>query len=387
VGGMKKARRHRGGNLRLHILPILVWFVALGGVIFLLSHRRQRFEVLGLAQGQVRQISSTSMGRLQNVPVQLFESVREGDVVAIIDTVLDHKHLEVELKAKQAVFLAEIKQLQAELKATGNRLTVEAANRKNDMVDTQRRFALDVENARLRTLQLKASLEPDQIRLEELELDSKILAAQEPLQANSAILYEQKKLKKQQEALAKEIDEKRHLLVQAESDLEQAISRRDEFALRQPVNPELQTVLEPIQAAIHVKEVQIAEILTDRQALELKAPFDGIVSEIQRKSGEAVLAGEPILSIAETKPREILAYANQKLASRLEANMKVKLIKNSIPQQIANSQITHLGPGVQLVPEQLRGDPAVPEWGRPMLIRVPPNMNLMPGEIVGIKGL
>jgi len=384
---MKKARRHRGGNLRLHILPILVWLVALGGVIFLLSHRRERFEVLGLAQGQVRQISSTSMGRLQNVPVQLFESVREGDVVAIIDTVLDHKHLEVELEAKKAVFMAEINQLQAELKATSNRLTVEAANRKNNMVDTQRRFAVDVENARLRTLQLKASLGPDQIRLEELELNSKILAVQEPLQSNSAILYEQRKLKKQYDALAKEIEEKRHLLVQAENDLQQAISRRNEFALRQPVNPELKTVLEPIQAAIRVKEVQIAEILTDRQALELKAPFDGIVSEILHKSGEAVLAGEPILSIAETKPREILAYANQNLASRLEANMKVKLIKNSEPQQIANSQITHLGPGVQLVPEQLRSDPAVLEWGRPMLIRVPPNMKLMPGEIVGIKGL
>lgn len=384
---MKKARGHRGGNLRLHILPILVWFVALGGVVFLLSHRRQRFEVLGLAQGQVRQISSTSMGRLQNVPVQLFESVREGDVVAIIDTVLDHKHLEVELEAKKAVFLAEIKQLQAELKATGNRLTVEAANRQNDTVDTQRRFAVDVENARLRTLELKAELEPDRIRLEELELDSKILAVQEPLQPDSAILYEQKKLKKQYDALAKEIEEKRHLLIQAENDLEQAIRRRDVFALRQPSNPELQTVLEPIQAAINVKEVQIAEILTDRQALELKAPFDGIVSEIQRKSGEAVLAGEPILSIAETKPREILAYADQKLASRLDANMKVKLIKNSMPQQVANSQITHLGPGVQLVPEQLRSDPGVPEWGRPMLIKVPPNMKLMPGEIVGIKGL
>jgi len=384
---MKKHKRHRDGNLRLHILPILVWLAALGGVIFLLSHRRERFEVLGLAQGQVRQISSTSMGRLQNVPVQLFESVREGDVVAIIDTVLDHKHLEVELEAKKAVFMAEINQLQAELKATSNRLTVDAANRKNDTVDTQRRFSVDVENARLRTLELKASLEPDQIRLEELQLDSKILAVQQTLQPESTILFEQKKLKKQQDALAKEIEEKRHLLVQAENDLQQAISRRNEFALRQPVNPELKTVLEPIQAAIHVKEVQIAEILTDRQALELKAPFDGIVSEIQRKSGEAVLAGEPILSIAETKPREILAYATQKLASRLEANMKVKLIKNSVPQQIANSQITHLGPGVQLVPEQLRGDPAVPEWGRPMLIRVPPNMNLMPGEIVGIKGL
>ena len=255
------------------------------------------------------------------------------------------------------------------------------------MVDTQRRFAVDVESARLRTLELKASLEPDQIRLEELELDSKILAVQEPLQSNTAILYEQKKLKKQYDALAKEIEENRHLLVQAENDLEQAISRRDEFALRQPANPELETVLEPMRAAINVKQVQIAEILTDRQALELKAPFDGIVSEIQRKSGEAVLAGEPILSIAETKPREILAYANQDLASRLEANMKVKLIKNSIPQQVASSQITHLGPGVQLVPEQLRSDPGVLEWGRPMLIKVPPNMKLMPGEIVGIKGL
>lgn len=384
---MKMLRGHRGGNLRLHVLPILVWLGALGGVILLFSYRAERFEVLGLAQGQVRQISSTSMGRLQNVLVQLFEPVGEGDVVAIIDTVLDHKHLDVELVAKKAVFLAEIEQLQAELNANRDQLTVEAANQQNDLAAEQRRFAIDVENAKLQTLKLKAVLEPDKIRLQELELDSKILAAKVVLQPSNTIFYEQQKLKKQRDALSKEIEENRRLLTHAENDLEQAISRRDKFALRQPPTPELKTALAPIQAAIKVKEKQIAEILADRVALELKSPFDGIVSEIQRKSGEAVLAGEPILTIAETKPREILAYADQDLATRLRANMKVKLIKNSDPQQVANSQITHLGPGMQLVPEQLRHDPAVLQWGRPMLIKVPPNMDLMPGEIVGIKGL
>ncbi|MHC4395538.1 MAG: HlyD family secretion protein [Planctomycetota bacterium] len=384
---MKMPGAHRAGNLRLHILPILVWLGAVGGVVLLLSYRTQRFEVLGLAQGQVRQISSTSMGRLKNVPVQLFEPVKEGDVVAIIDTVLDHKHLEVELEAKKAVFLAEIRQLQAELKATHNRLTVEAENRENDMVDAQRRFYVDVVNARLRTLELKAVLEPERIRLDELELNAKILTARGASQQNSTILYEQRKLKKQYDALAIKIQQNQRLLTQAENDLQQAIERRDKFALRQPSNPTMDTVLAPIREAINIKQEQIGEILTDRVALELRSPFDGIVSEIQRKSGEAVLAGEPILTISETKPIEILAYADQKLASRLQENMKVKLLKSSEPPQIASSQITHLGPGVQLIPEQLRKDPAVPEWGRPMLIKVPPDMKLMPGEIVGIKGL
>ena len=79
------------------------------------------------------------------------------------------------------------------------------------------------------------------------------------LQPSNAIFYEQQKLKKQYDVLSKEIEENLRLLTHAENDLEQAISRRDQFALRQPPTPELQTALAPIQAAIKVKEEQIAE--------------------------------------------------------------------------------------------------------------------------------
>jgi hypothetical protein len=45
-------------RLRQHFLPILVWLCAVACVVVLFSRRSQRFEVLGIAQGQVRQIAA-----------------------------------------------------------------------------------------------------------------------------------------------------------------------------------------------------------------------------------------------------------------------------------------------------------------------------------------
>ena len=100
-----------GGSLRLHILPVFVWLAAVAGVVLLFQHRAARFEVLGMAQGQVRQIAATCTGRLISVPVELFQDVKKGDTVAIIDTVLGNENLEAEL----ATVSAEVQHLMAQL--------------------------------------------------------------------------------------------------------------------------------------------------------------------------------------------------------------------------------------------------------------------------------
>lgn len=386
-------------NLRLHILPIFVWLVAVAGVAALFQRRAQRFEVLGMAQGQVRQIAATCTGRLKSVPVELFQEVRKGDPVAIIDTVLDNEHLEAELSAASA----EIQRLSAEVEATRDRLTAEATNIETDRIASQRRFYVDVENARLRVLELKATIETDRMMLEDLELNSKIYAAQNILDQNDTAHYERRKIKVEYNVLVRKIEENQHLLAQAENDLKQAHQRRDEFAQRQPQLPSIDRALEVVRRAINVQERQVDALLARREPLILKAPIDGVVSQILRRpvrrtgegvvrqmirrSGEAVGVGEPILTISATKPSEIIAYVSGEQLGWIRKGVKVEVIKENEPAQIGKSQVTYFGPIMEVMPQRLWTVPDMPQWGRPMLIKIPPGLKLIPGEIVGIKVL
>ncbi|MHC4483362.1 MAG: hypothetical protein ACYSW4_07410, partial [Planctomycetota bacterium] len=57
------------------------------------------------------------------------------------------------------------------------------------------------------------------------------------------------------------------------------------------------------------------------------------------------------------------------------------------PAQVAASQVVYLGANIELMPQQLWQNPNIPEWGRPVLIKIPPGPELVPGEVVGIRGL
>lgn len=385
-----------GGSLRLHILPVFIWLAAVAGVVALFQHRAQRFEVLGMAQGQVRQIATTCIGRLKSVPVGLFQNVKKGDTVAIIDTVLDNEHLEAEL----ATVSAEVQHLMAQLVPAQETLLAEEADRKSDWIARYRRFSVDVEQARLNILEIKTLIETDRMLLEDWDLEVQV--SQELLDKKAVTSYDLQKAKVQYDALAKKIEENEKLLAGAEEDLKQAQLRRDEFARQQPHYPEVDSALEVIRKAIMVQEKLVEQLLARRTPLVLKSPIDGRVIQVHgrprdvalrrpgevvlRKDGEVVLAGEPILTIAETKPREIIAYAGLRQLGLIRQGMKVQLVKNTEPQQIATSEVTHLGATLERMPEYLWQVPNIPQWGRPILIRIPPGLKLLPGEVVGIRG-
>ena len=98
-------------------------------------------------------------------------------------------------------------------------------------------------------------------------------------------------------------------------------------------------------------------------------------------------AGDPILAVAEAEPSEVVAYVNEQQLGRLKKGMPVELVKTRMPPQIAPSQIADLGPTIELMPQRLWRNPNFPQWGLPVLVRIPPGLDLIPGEIVGIRGL
>jgi multidrug resistance efflux pump len=382
------------GRFNLHIMPVLIWLVAVAGVVGLFQKRWQGFEIVGMAQGQVHEVAATVAGRLKTVSVELFETVNRGQVLAT----LDDEFLNVQI----ATISAEIERLQAELNANRNLLTAEAANRQTDWSSTYRRFCFDAEQVKLSTLQLKTQIETDRIMLQDLELDVKI--SKDLLAKDAVTPYDLQKAQVAHDVIATQIRENEHLMAQYEQDLQTAEQRRDEFTQNQPVVTSLDSALEPIRKAIKVQEGLINEFSAQRVELVLKAPIDGVVIQIRGRAnevalhrpgesilhrpGEIVLAGETILTIAQAAPTEIIAYADETQAGQIRENMQVEIVKNTPPAQIAKAvRVTHVGPTIELIPLRLLRNPNIPQWGRPFLVKIPPGLELTPGELVGIRGL
>lgn len=380
-------------RLRRHILPILVWLSVVACVVGLFTRRSQHFEVLGIAQGQVRQIAANCRGRLKSVPVQLFEQVSLGQPVAVVDTIIDNEQPRAQLQAQLSIILAEIEHLTAQLVPTQDDLLAEKADRETNRLNDSRRFSVDVENARLEILRLRALIETDQIMLEDLALE--VQTTQELLAQEAVAPYELQKATVQYETLATKIEENEQLLEQAKSALKQTQQRWDEYTRYEPHHPSVENALDVIRKAIKIQERRMDELLVQiealepREALKLTAPIDGMVSQIQRWPGEAVLAGEPILTIAEVKPTEIIAYAAENLVNQIQKGMVVELIKKSEPTktQMARSQVIYVGPTIEIMPARLWRNPNIPQWGRPFLVKAPPQMKLIMGEVIGIRRL
>jgi len=375
------ATYRRKGRLRTQVLPVLVWVATLACIVILFRHRARRFEVVGLARAELYQVAATCTGRLNEVAVELFENVQAGQTLAVVETVLDNEHVEAELEVARA----EIDHLQAQLTAMRGQLQAEAANLETDRIAAMRRYAVDVEAARLRILELKAQLETDRMTLRDLALD--VETAAELVGKDAVAPYELQKAQAQYDTLARQIEQNENVLQQATGDFVLARQRRDEFAGRQFEHPPLDNALEVIRQATNVQHKTVEALLARNIPVELKCPYDGVVSQIWRRSGEALQTGEAVVTVAQAVPTEVVAYAKENQISQVRQNMRVELVKSNRPEMIAASQVVYVGPVMELMPERLWRNPNLPQYGLPVLIRIPPGMELLPGELVGVRGL
>lgn len=382
-----------GFRWRPHFVPVLVWLATVACVVGLFARRSQRFEVLGIAEGQLHHIAATCPARIRSISVQLFDKVTKGQTLAVVNTVLENEQPRAQLQAKLDTILAEVEHLTAQLVPTQDSLFAEKADRESTRISDARRFSADVDNARLEVLRLKAVVETDKIKLEDLAVDVKIT---EDLVAKQAVApYELQKIKVQHNALAKKIEENERLLEQANDTVKQTIQRESQYAQQQPYNPSVDGALDVIRKAIKVQEKRMSELLIEiesldaRQTLELKAPFDGVVSQVLHYQTEVVLAGQPILTITDANVTDIVAYATEEQMSEIQEGMAVELIKHVSPirVQIERSEVTFIGPNVEQMPARLWRSPNMPQWGQPFLIKAPARMKLVLGETVGIRRL
>jgi len=403
--------RHRFRRFYLrHAVPVTVWLVAVGAVVWLFHARMQRFETLGIARGQVRQVAATCTGRILEIPedVALFKPVRKNQTLVVLDTVAENEQVnEARLRADLAAAGAEVEYLSAQLIPTQQQLRMETANLQDRRQDNWRRFEVDVDSAQLRILDLQATLASDRVTLDDLAMQAKI--GRKLVEESAIVPYEWERIKTQHESMARKIQENERLLEQAKVAFQQAQQRRDAYRTQELPVPSEDAALEAIHKQIQVQEKVMNGLLEQlaawksRREVKLTSPIDGIVipihgrrndtvlqrpgEEVVRRPGEVVTAGDPILAVVEREPNEVVAYVDEQQLGHVKERMPVELIKTQTPGQPLPSKVRTIGPTIELMPQRLWRNPNVPQWGLPVLVEIPPGLKLVPGEVVGIRGL
>jgi multidrug resistance efflux pump len=368
VQPIETPRAQRIENFRRRGLPVVVWSVAAALCALMMFNRAQQYEIIGIAQTMEYEVSSRVTGTLDTVLVDLYDEIDAGDLVAKLD--------DSQVLASIATIHARIEKLGDELSAA----RVDVQSDSADLTADLRRFQIDEEQRRLDALKLKVTIESDEIEAERLELQ--VTRNERLLQSGliSEMDFENSRL--QYQRVRKQVDENRILLAETEEDYRTAKSRRETYERESPIRPGDEP-LQPLRGAIAVESGQLREIELRREALYLRSPIAGQVSQLLCRHGQSVVPGEPIMMVAERATREILAFLPDGEEAQRDAAVLVSSRAN--PDRAVESRILRVGPTVQELPARLWRDSRTPAYGRSIVIAGVQGLKLVPGELVNVQ--
>jgi len=130
-------------------------------------------------------------------------------------------------------------------------------------------------------------------------------------------------------------------------------------------------------------ETKITELEQKILSQDIKAPISGTIVAIHRFPGQAVTAGQDIMTIASEKGDYIVTYVRQTQIIQPKDGMIVNVHLRSAPRTL-RSHVLAVGPAIEKLPPEHLRDSRILEWGLPVHIAIPPDTNLRPGELVDL---
>lgn len=321
-----------------------------------LWHRSTSPTLVAEAEAVSTEVRSAHSGTVLTLDVALLEPVSAGQRIARVQ----HTDPKV-VAASLAVIRAEIELMRANLGPAlrAQRTTLDAG-----------RFQLDWMRERVTLASLRVQLQ---------QADSEI-SRLGPLHAKKVISDEAYETAvHQRENVFAQIAEQTKLI----ETLEPAAS---EFSFRH-VDAKPRSPAETLSAAIRVQEEKLRLTEAQLSPSVLTAPIDGIVALVHRRAGEAVNAGEPIVTVAATSSARLVGFLRQPLAYEPKRGAFVEVRTRTSARATASAQILEVGRVLEPVPAtvlSLLGRSANPELGLRIHLANPATLHLRPGEQVDV---
>lgn len=330
-------------------MPFVAFGVALVATVWLWGRNLANPLVMGQAEGPEANVTSPVSGRVARLAVDLYQQVRAGDLVAIVDT------------SDPQVLSNTVAVIRAEMEA----IRTDAGFRVGDRV----RLA----QLQMDWLSLKSELPSLNAQLQFWEAEYKRLGnlAQDQVESERDLQF----AKSEAERLQAEVREK---TVEAEA---------TEKALKElaPDNSGNTSKLVQGELAVATERLRLAE--AKLQPISLRAPISGRVTKLSVLQEGNVIRGDVVATIASPTVDRIVGYIGQPVRLEPKEGMRVEIRSRGTDRELGQAQIAYVGPRIELfnAPLRVRGMGAAQERGLPIVTTVPPGMKLRPGELVDLR--
>jgi HlyD family secretion protein len=346
--------QHRLRDVRMRLVPAAVFVSALVIIAFLWKDYVAAPTMTGQVESIQSSVSSYKPGILSQLEVARFQKVKAGEPIAQI-LITDPKILTASL----AVIQAEIEVLRVGMQP----------------VTTQQRNAMNYDRLQLDWMDQRAQLAIAKVNLQQAEAE---LRREEELYKEKIV--SQSTLELAQTAKASfqaEIEERTKLVEELEQNSKLLQAKDGNMA---------KVTEDPLHASIAAQEAKLRLTEAELSPITLTAPVDGVVSMVYHRSGEAITAGEPVISIAATNSARIVGYLRPPIACEPQVGMKVQVRTRNPQRQVGLASVIEVGAQLEPVATALQSPAKLPtaDLGLPLGISMPTGLNIRPGELVDL---
>ncbi len=337
------ARRLR--LLRMRVLPLILFLTLVTIIINLWREHVLPVPLLGEAIANRAEIIAPRAGLVVQLYVQPFASVYHGDQLAVVMTT-DPTLLE----ARLAVIRAEVDLMLQSL----------------DPLVGRRRADLDYERLRVELMSRRAAKAEAEVR--QLHAKNHLHRARKLNTEELISIAELEQVEADHNALTAEVAGHSGIVASLKAELER---------LEMPHSEESENTM---LAAIRVHEERLRLVEAELAPVTLRAPMDGQVGMIHRGTGEHVVAGEPLMTVmAETSDR-VLAYLRQPIRVEPYIGQAVEISAPSRDRGTGIGRILHMAAQLEPLPEVMLPTGRRSEKALPLVISLPPGIEVKPGE-------
>lgn len=339
---------HHWRQFRVKVAPYLSFALVFVLAVWLWGRNLANPLIVGQAEGAQANIVSPVAGRVAQIHVNLYQEVQAGDVIAIVD-------------ASDPLILSNtIALIHAELEAT----RADAGFGPGDKV-RYAQFQMDWLAQRAKLAELRGDL-----LFSQLEFDRVSKLAKDEVDPQRDLDY----ARSQRDRFQGAVDEQAVAVATAEKAL---------LALA-PTNNVDESA--SVKAAIAVANQSLRLAESELQPVALRAPISGYITKIEALPQGTVVRGGAIATIASSGVDRIVGFIGQPIRVEPRVGMKAIVRSRGINRVAGDCLISHVGPRIELfdAPLRVRGMGAAQERGLPIVVTVPPNLHLRPGEFVEI---
>lgn len=342
---------HRWQDFRVRYIPLGVYLLGIGLSVWMWNTHWMPGTFSGEVQGATADVASLQAGQLVRLTVSQFDRVKKGQILGSVS--LPRASAETALKAIRTDLMV----MRARMSADGQRNQLSYQRTRMDQLDQS--VDLAIARSRLRYAE-------SEVQRQTKLLEKRIVSVLEYEQALDL-----------RDALAEEVKEREALVAETDRALKTILaggSMGDSDA----------GSFDTIEAAIQAQE----DLFLNEIEAVLTAPIDGVVSKVYRSEGEIVSVGEPLVLISADHPETILGFLRQPASVEPMVGDTVVVRSRRGNQRVA-AEATVLAVGGRLEmftrPLRVRGFDSSQERGLPVLIELPEELSLYPGELVDLS--